>query len=150
MGADLERADDALSRLLALLRHVELPDHTVGERDLQMRQQYTLIELDGRDLSSGHASKNLLADLHHLFAAGDHLVVDAGPHGYENGGHAHADALSMTFTVRGVPLLIDPGTGSYTADPAARDHFRSSQLHNTVVVDGRSQSQFADVKRRND
>jgi hypothetical protein len=72
--------------------------------------------------------------------AGDHLVVDAGAHGYENGGHAHADALSLTLSVRGVPLLIDPGTGSYTTDPQTRDTFRSSLLHNTVVVDGQSQS----------
>ncbi|MEQ1726987.1 MAG: alginate lyase family protein [Vicinamibacterales bacterium] len=72
--------------------------------------------------------------------AGDHLVVDAGPHGFANGGHAHADALSLTLGVRGVPLLIDPGTGSYTADAAARDRFRSSALHNTLLVDGRSQS----------
>src|SRR5262249_32931428 len=27
-------------------------------------------------------------------SAGDHIVVDCGPHGYRNGGHAHADALS--------------------------------------------------------
>jgi hypothetical protein len=73
-------------------------------------------------------------------SAGDHLIVDAGRHGFENAGHAHADALSVTLTVRGVPLLIDPGTGSYTADPEARDRFRSSLLHNTLVVDGRSQS----------
>lgn len=72
--------------------------------------------------------------------AGDHLVIDAGPHGFANGGHAHADALSLTLGVRGVPLLIDPGTGSYTANPAARDRFRSSVLHNTLLVDGRSQS----------
>ncbi|HUR33055.1 MAG TPA: alginate lyase family protein [Vicinamibacterales bacterium] len=73
-------------------------------------------------------------------AEGHHLVVDAGPHGYENGGHAHADALSMTLSVRGVPMLIDSGTGSYTIDPHARDTFRSSMMHNTVTVDGRSQS----------
>jgi hypothetical protein len=73
-------------------------------------------------------------------AEGDHLVVDAGAHGYQNGGHSHADALSLAFTVRGLPLLIDPGTVSYTVDPGVRDRMRSSALHNTVTLDGRSQS----------
>ena len=73
-------------------------------------------------------------------AAGDHLLIDGGPHGYQNGGHAHADALSLTLAVRGVPLLIDPGTACYTTDPALRDRLRSTALHNTLVVDGRSQS----------
>ena len=71
---------------------------------------------------------------------GDHLVIDAGPHGYQNGGHAHADALSLTTTVAGVPMLIDCGTGCYTIDPDVRDRLRSTALHNTLVVDGRSQS----------
>ena len=71
---------------------------------------------------------------------GDHLVIDGGVHGYLNGGHAHADALSLTLTVAGLPLLVDPGTGAYTVDQALRDRLRSSQMHNTLVVDGRSQS----------
>jgi hypothetical protein len=73
-------------------------------------------------------------------AAGDHLVIDGGPHGYQNGGHAHADALSLTFAVRGVPLLIDPGTGCYTTDPELRNRLRSTALHNTLLVDNRPQS----------
>jgi hypothetical protein len=72
--------------------------------------------------------------------AGDHLIVDGGPHGYQNGGHAHADALSLAFTLRGVPLLIDAGTGCYTIDPALRDRLRSTSLHNTLRLDGRDQS----------
>ena len=72
--------------------------------------------------------------------AGDHLVIDGGPHGYQNGGHAHADALSLTLAVGGVPLLIDPGTGSYTIDPAVRDRMRSTALHNTLTLDDRPQS----------
>ncbi len=72
--------------------------------------------------------------------AGDHLLIDGGAHGYQNGGHAHADALSLTYTVRGVPLLIDPGTGCYTVDAAMRDRMRSTALHNTLMLDGRSQS----------
>jgi len=71
---------------------------------------------------------------------GDHLVIDGGPHGYQNGGHAHADALSLTFSTRGIPLLIDPGTASYTTDPELRDRMRSSAMHNTLTIDGRSQS----------
>jgi hypothetical protein len=73
-------------------------------------------------------------------ARGDHLVFDAGPHGFLNGGHAHADALSLTITTARRPLVVDPGTATYTIDPALRDWFRSSAMHNTVVVGGRSQS----------
>lgn len=72
--------------------------------------------------------------------AGHHLVIDGGPHGYLNGGHAHADALSVTLTVSGRPLLIDPGTVTYTMSREVRDRFRSSQMHNTLTVDDRSTS----------
>jgi hypothetical protein len=71
---------------------------------------------------------------------GGHAVFDAGAHGYMNGGHAHADALSMTLSVDGKALLIDPGTATYTVNPLLRDRFRSSMSHNTLTVDGRSQS----------
>ena len=64
---------------------------------------------------------------------GDHLVFDAGPHGFLNGGHAHADALSCTLSIAGRPVLIDPGTGTYTMDRELRDRLRSSMMHNTVV-----------------
>lgn len=72
---------------------------------------------------------------------GDHLVMDVGPLGYLNGGHAHADALSITLTVAGRPLLIDSGTGCYTVDPALRNRFRATAAHNTIVLDGQSQSE---------
>jgi hypothetical protein len=71
---------------------------------------------------------------------GTQVVVDGGPHGYQNAGHAHADALALTLTLRGVPLLIDPGAGCYTIDQALRDRMRSTALHNTVMIDHRSQS----------
>jgi hypothetical protein len=71
----------------------------------------------------------------------DHLVFDAGAHGYLNGGHAHSDALAVALTVGGRPLLVDPGTGTYTMDARLRDLFRSTAMHNTVVVNGRPQSE---------
>lgn len=71
---------------------------------------------------------------------GDHLIFDCGSQGYLNAGHAHADALSVVLTIAGRQLLVDSGTATYTMDPEARDRFRSTAMHNTVVVDGRPQS----------
>jgi hypothetical protein len=71
------------------------------------------------------------------------LVFDAGAHGFMNGGHAHADALAVTITADGIPLAVDPGTGTYTMNRADRDRFRATAAHNTLVLDGRPQSEPA-------
>jgi hypothetical protein len=70
-----------------------------------------------------------------------HLLFDVGSHGFLGGGHAHADALAVTIVARGIPLLIDPGTYTYTMDRVQRDRLRSSQWHNTVSLGMRSQSE---------
>ncbi len=73
-------------------------------------------------------------------ARAHHLVVDSGPLGAMNCGHAHSDALSFELTALGRPALVDPGTFTYTGDPADRDAFRLSSAHNTLTVDGSSAS----------
>jgi hypothetical protein len=72
--------------------------------------------------------------------AGGHLVFDVGVHGYMNGGHAHADALSITLSLAGRPVLIDPGTSTYTMNPELRDRLRRTANHNTLTLDGQSSS----------
>jgi hypothetical protein len=79
-----------------------------------------------------------------LRSSAGHAVLDAGRHGFLNGGHAHADSLSLVLSVHGCPLLIDPGTGTYTSDAQLRNRLRSTRMHNTVVLDGRPQSIPAD------
>jgi Heparinase II/III-like protein/Heparinase II/III N-terminus len=70
------------------------------------------------------------------------LVADAGPLGYlAIAAHGHADALAFTLSVAGKPILVDPGTFSYSAQPW-RHYFRSTAAHNTVVVDDRDQSEY--------
>jgi hypothetical protein len=71
-------------------------------------------------------------------AASSLLTIDAGPHGFLNGGHAHADALSVDLTVQGVPLLIDPGTYTYTTSADWRNQFRDTRAHNAATVDQRA------------
>ena len=70
------------------------------------------------------------------------ITFDAGPHGLERlCAHAHADALSVTLSVRGVDVLADPGTYIYNIRRQQRDEIRSTAAHSTVMVDGRSQSE---------
>jgi hypothetical protein len=70
----------------------------------------------------------------------NHAVIDCGPHGALNSGHAHSDALSIEITALGHPVIVDPGTFTYTGSIADRDHFRHSASHNTVTVDGEGAS----------
>jgi hypothetical protein len=69
-----------------------------------------------------------------------HALVDAGPLGAMNCGHAHSDALSIEVSAGGCPFLVDPGTYTYTESASDRNHFRHSAAHNTVTVDGESAS----------
>ncbi len=66
---------------------------------------------------------------------------DGGPHGYLSiAAHAHADALSVEVRYGGVDVLADPGTYCYHGEPEWRSYFRSTIAHNTVELDGQSQS----------
>jgi len=58
------------------------------------------------------------------------------------GSHAHADLLSFLLEYQGIPILIDPGTYTYTGNFSMRNKFRSTSMHNTITVDGLSQFKF--------
>lgn len=68
------------------------------------------------------------------------FVIDAGPQGADSAGHGHADALSLTATVNGQEVLIDPGTFQYVGDGSGRDRFRGTRAHNTLLIAGRDQA----------
>jgi hypothetical protein len=68
-------------------------------------------------------------------------LADAGPLGFLSiAGHGHADALSFALNVGGQPVVVDPGTYVYHAEPGWRAYFRGTRAHNTVSVDGEEQS----------
>jgi hypothetical protein len=81
--------------------------------------------------------------LWHGEIAGRHidLSFDHGPLGYLSiAAHGHADALSVTLALDGQPVLVDPGTYLYGSGGAWRRWFRSTPAHNTLNIEGESQS----------
>jgi hypothetical protein len=68
------------------------------------------------------------------------LVTNArvGTAGFGN--HKHNDLLSFEYHDQHTPLIIDAGSYLYTSDPDARNRFRSTAIHNTVMIDGVEQN----------
>jgi hypothetical protein len=71
------------------------------------------------------------------------LIIDCGPHGALNCGHAHADALAFELAAHGRSILMDAGTFTYTGTHEARRRFRGTECHNAFTVDGLSSSEPA-------
>lgn len=78
--------------------------------------------------------------LYVMAGSNQQLVIDAGPQGAASAGHGHADALSICVNINGRPVLVDPGTCEYLGEANIRDEFRGTAFHNTLSVDGMSQS----------
>ncbi len=58
------------------------------------------------------------------------------------GNHAHNDILSFELAFDGNVLVTDPGTYVYTPLPNMRNRFRSTSMHNSLVIDGREQNDW--------
>lgn len=74
-------------------------------------------------------------------ATDDYLLIDCGEVGALSGGHGHSDALAINLAVGGKTVLTDSGTFSYHESEAAREYYRSSEAHNTLTIDDKSQSE---------
>lgn len=64
------------------------------------------------------------------------LLVSLCPPGQKGkGGHNHLDAGSFTLSVKGNPIIVDPGTYCYSTNKIMRDKFRSHAYHNTLFTE---------------
>lgn len=68
-------------------------------------------------------------------------ALSAGPNGQAGvGGHGHNDKLAIEVWLGTARLIADPGSPSYTSDPAERDLYRSTAAHATIQIDGEEQN----------
>jgi uncharacterized heparinase superfamily protein len=69
------------------------------------------------------------------------VMFDAGKIGPDYmPGHSHCDALSLEISKGKVPVFVNSGVYQYQGN--LRKYFRSTEAHNTVLIDGRQQSEF--------
>lgn len=64
---------------------------------------------------------------------------------HQPSGHFHQDMLSCTLSIDGIPILIDPGTYVYTAQPTLRNQFRSIHSHNTLFANDHAHPTHTDL-----
>lgn len=58
------------------------------------------------------------------------------------GAHSHNDQLSFVLSVDGNDIFIDPGSYVYTSNYDLRNKFRSTLMHNTVMIDNIEQNEI--------
>jgi hypothetical protein len=74
-----------------------------------------------------------------------YVIIRCGDVGlYGVGCHSHNDQLSFELSFGDEALVIDPGTYLYTADPVARNEFRSTAYHSTLQIDGAEQNELSE------
>jgi hypothetical protein len=74
---------------------------------------------------------------------GQFLLISNGIVGTKGfGNHKHNDQLGFELHLNGNPLIVDPGSYVYTSDFDARNLFRGTRYHNTLVVDDKEQNEL--------
>jgi len=58
------------------------------------------------------------------------------------GCHSHNDQLSFELNLDGEDFIVDPGAYVYTADYKKRNLFRSTEMHNTLYIEGYEQNHY--------
>lgn len=133
--------DDAEDRLVRL-------DYFAGRRASALAARVRAV-LDGAGEPPRRASESsvVLPESGYAVLRGElgglpvRIVMDVGDLGLGAlAAHGHADALSVMLDIDHRPVLRDSGSETY-APGRRRDADRSTQAHNTVVVNGRSQAE---------
>ncbi len=63
------------------------------------------------------------------------------------GGHAHNDQLSFVLFIDDKEVIADSGTYVYTPFPDLRNKFRSTEMHNTLSIEGMEQCRYYEIEK---
>jgi len=71
------------------------------------------------------------------------IFIEAGEIGNKGGGApGHNDTFTFELYYKNKPIIVDPGTYSFYADPILRNQLRSVKRHNTFYIDNKLLAEF--------
>ncbi len=116
----------------------------LGDYGADFRSHLHLFRQAARPYRPATDSAAFAAGGYYVMRHGDlYVLVRCGDTGiYGIGGHAHNDQLSFELSCGEVPLIEDPGVGTYYEDREERLRFRSTAFHATLRIDGAEQNEL--------
>src|SRR5262245_888014 len=139
-----------LRAMARFLKAMSYPDGTLAlfndSANTEESNPLLIIETTARTV--GMDNRNIMPTFpqtgYYLWSSKDErekIIVDAGqPSADYNAAHAHCDLLSYELRLDGQPFIVDSGVHGYAGD-RYRQYCRSTRAHNTVMFDGREQSE---------
>lgn len=140
MNARLEkRLGDVLARGVRFVRHLMRPDGTLpllGDSNAAMRPRPAELLARAGMPPVNEAPARVLSGHVVLADARRWVLFDAAPLGPDfSGAHQHADLMAVEIWIDGRAVVVDGGTGVYTAGPE-RAADRAAGAHAVPMVDG--------------
>ncbi len=144
-----ESFHETLSRMFEFIDWCSIDDKhmiTIGDHD---GGKVTYVGLPYKVISGGKRSTHIK----HYNQFGLSIVknnrwhVSLRHHAYHNkqpSGHYHNDVGSITVGIKGIPVLVDPGSYLYTSSKIIRNQFRSASVHNMIHIEGQELVPFDD------
>ena len=132
-------------------KYVECPLKNHGEEEfwlLHKMEKKGLITITSNEKSKKRLNSSVCfpdSGFYFMKHQDTYMAISANRVGLKGkGNHKHNDILSFDLFAKGRSYIVDPGSYVYTSDIKARNLFRSTCYHNTVMIDGKEINDFED------
>ncbi len=151
-SSELDELRDTIRIQLAFLMDVTLPNESyallndsangIAPTTSQILAYAERLGFDAPKLASPRTINRPQSGYFGYVGQEDYCLFDGGEIGPDyQPGHAHCDTLSFVLVLGGVPVVVDTGVFDYEISPQ-RNYCRSTQAHNTVMLDRQEQSEI--------
>jgi hypothetical protein len=111
---------------------IELFDHISYKKESEILKSFSMKKVNIKEeINSFFDNYYGILHTHEKYK----LFLRSGEKGQQGkGGHAHCDINSICIDIADKAFIVDPGTFTYTGNAQLRNLYRSSYLHNSILI----------------